>query len=132
MPRELRRLQDVRRNADGDPLGGFPDGVPREMRIARGSLDPAVTEEPADDRQAFAERQRPRSEAVPDVVDAHDIYLQGDVWRCMEMSGDELMFVNQCSISAFSNSFIVRSVLELSLDESEVLLIVLTSSRPGP
>ena len=32
------------------------------MRIARGRFHPAVTEEPADDRQPFAERERPRGE----------------------------------------------------------------------
>ena len=68
---ELKRLQHVRSNADGDPLGGFLDGVAREMSIARGRFDPAVTKEPADDRETFAERQRPRSKAVPDVMDAH-------------------------------------------------------------
>ena len=41
------------------------------MRIARGRLGLAVTQQPADDRQALAERQRPRGEAVSDVVDAH-------------------------------------------------------------
>ena len=39
------------------------------MRIARGRLGLAVTQQPADDRQALAERQRPRGEAVSDVVD---------------------------------------------------------------
>ena len=33
------------------------------MRIARGRFHPAVTEEPADDRQPFAERERPRGES---------------------------------------------------------------------
>ena len=36
------------------------------------------------------------------------------------------------TLNLFSAQFIIRSVLELSLDESGVLLIVLTSSRPGP
>ena len=43
------------------------------MRIARGRLRPAVTEQPADDGQALAEGERPRGETVPDVVDAHVI-----------------------------------------------------------
>ena len=70
-PPELYLLQDVGGDADSDPLGGFPDRVPREVRIARGRLDPAVTEEAADDRQALAERQRPRGKAVSDVMDAN-------------------------------------------------------------
>ena len=37
----------------------------------RGRLHSAVAEQPADDRQAPAERQRPAGEAVPNVVDAH-------------------------------------------------------------
>ena len=39
------------------------------MRIARGRLDPAVTEQPADDRQPLAVRERPRGEGVTEVVD---------------------------------------------------------------
>ena len=69
-PRGIKRLKDVLGDPDGDPLGGFPDRVAVEMRIARGRLCLAVTEQPADDRQAFAERERPRGEAVADVVDA--------------------------------------------------------------
>ena len=41
------------------------------MRIARGGFDLAVPEEPADDRQALAERKRPQGEAVSDIVNAH-------------------------------------------------------------
>ena len=67
----MKRLEDVGGDADGDAFGGFPDRVAREMGIARGRLHPAVTEQPADDRQALAERERPRGEAVPDVMDAH-------------------------------------------------------------
>ena len=59
VPQELWNLQDIGSDADGDALGGFLDGVARKMRIARGRFDPAMTEEPADDRQAFAERKRP-------------------------------------------------------------------------
>ena len=51
-------------DADRDPLSGFPDRIAREMCIARSRFDAAVTEEPADDRQALAERERPRGEAV--------------------------------------------------------------------
>ena len=64
-------LEDIGGDADGDSLGGFPDRVARKVRIARGRLNPAVTEQPADDRQPLAERKRPRGEAVPDVMDAH-------------------------------------------------------------
>ena len=52
-------LQDIGSDADGDALGGFPHRVAREMRIARSRLHPSVTEQPADDRQALAERERP-------------------------------------------------------------------------
>ena len=34
------------------------------MCVVGGGFDPAVTEEPADDRQAFSERERPRGKAV--------------------------------------------------------------------
>ena len=64
VPPELKRLQDIRLDADGDPFGGFLDRVARKMRISRGRLHPAVTEEPADDWQALAERQRPGGKAV--------------------------------------------------------------------
>ena len=63
-PRESKRLQDIGRNADGDPFGGTLDRVAREMCVARGGLDAAVTEQAADDWQALAERERPRGEAV--------------------------------------------------------------------
>ena len=63
--------QNIRRDADGDPLCGFPHRVAREMRVARGGFDPAMTEKPADDRQALAEGERPRGKAVPDVMDAN-------------------------------------------------------------
>ena len=43
----------------------------RKMRVARGRFDPAVTEEPADDRQALAERERPRGEGVSHIVEPH-------------------------------------------------------------
>ena len=62
---EFKRLQDIGGDADGDPLGGFPDRGAREMCVVPGRFDPAVAEEPADDRQAFAECQRPRGEGVP-------------------------------------------------------------------
>ena len=39
------------------------------MRIARSRLHPSVTEQPADDRQALAERERPRGEGVARIVD---------------------------------------------------------------
>ena len=43
-PAELYLLQDVGVEACGDPLGRFPDGCVREVRIARGGFDPAVRE----------------------------------------------------------------------------------------
>ena len=61
---ELKRLEEFGGDADGNPFGGFPDRIAREVCVARGGFDPAVPEEPADDRQALAERERPRGEAV--------------------------------------------------------------------
>jgi len=55
----FKRLKDVFGDPDGDPLGGFPDRVAIEMRIARGRLCLAVTEQAADDRQPLAEGERP-------------------------------------------------------------------------
>ena len=68
---ELNSLQDVGGDTDGDPLSGLFHRIARKMRIARGRLDPAMTEQPADDRQPLTERERPRREAVPDVMDAY-------------------------------------------------------------
>ena len=42
-PRVIERLKDVVGDPDGYPLGGFPDRVAIEMRIARGRLRLAVT-----------------------------------------------------------------------------------------
>ena len=44
--------------------------------VRRIGRDPAMTEEPADDRQAFAERQRPRGKAVAEVMNSYA--LQSD------------------------------------------------------
>ena len=44
--RAMEPLQNVFGNAHGCPLGGFPHRIPRKMRIARGGLDSAVTEQP--------------------------------------------------------------------------------------
>ena len=63
-PRGINRQKDALGDPDGDPLGGFPHRVAIEMRIARGRLRLAVAEQPADDRQPLAERERPRSEGV--------------------------------------------------------------------
>ena len=67
----MNSLQNVGGDTDGDPLGGLFHRIAREVRIARGRLDPAMTEKASDDRQPLAERQRPRGEAVTDVVHAH-------------------------------------------------------------
>ena len=61
---ELKRLEEFGGDADGDPFGGFRDRIARKVCIARGGFDPAVPEEPADDRQALAERERPRGEGM--------------------------------------------------------------------
>ena len=55
--------------------------------------------------------------------------MSGDAWRCLEMNQ---LFYIQYDKSAFRRPFIIRSVLELSLDESEVLLIVLTIIEARP
>ena len=70
--RPCRRLQ-VSGDPDGDPLGGFPDRAAVEMRIARGRLGLAVTEQAADDRQALAKRERPRGVAVSPILKHRDI-----------------------------------------------------------
>ena len=57
-------LQNIRRNALGDPLRRFMDRVGRQMGMARRGFDIAVTEQLADHRQGFAERQRTRRKAV--------------------------------------------------------------------
>ena len=58
-----------------DPVGYAPRGlmhrIPRQMRVARGRRYLAVPEQAADHRQALAERQRPRRERMPAVVQAH-------------------------------------------------------------
>ena len=43
------------------------------MGAARGRYDPAMAEEPADDRQAFAERERPRGKGGAKVMDSEVI-----------------------------------------------------------
>ena len=65
MPQRLRCLQNISGDADGDSLGGFPHRIMCKMRIARGGLDAAEPEQPADDWQALAERKYPRGEGVP-------------------------------------------------------------------
>ena len=70
-PWEWKRLEDIGGDADGDPFGGIPDRVAREVCVARGEFDPAVKEKPANDRQTFAERERPRGKAAADVVNSH-------------------------------------------------------------
>ena len=54
--------------ADGDGLRGFLVGVAGEKGIARGRFHTAVSEKPADGRQALAERQRPRRIGVDRIV----------------------------------------------------------------
>ena len=70
MPQRLRRLQNISGDADGDTLGGFPHRITCEMRIARGGLDAAETEQPADDWQALAVRKCPRGEGMSEVVNS--------------------------------------------------------------
>ena len=56
-------------------------GVAREMRVARGGLDPVVAQQLPDHAQVLAERQRTARPGMTQVMDAHNIY-------CAEMSGD--------------------------------------------
>ena len=56
--------QTVGRNAVGNPLCRIVDRVPRQVGVARRRLDVAVPQKLADHRKAFAERERPRDEAV--------------------------------------------------------------------
>ena len=41
------------------------------MGVTHRRLDPAMTEQPADDREPLAEREHLRREGVPDVMDAY-------------------------------------------------------------
>ena len=70
-----REPRTVPIQAGFDPVGyalrGLTHGIPRQVRIARGRRDLAVAEQAADHRQALAERQRPRRERMPAVVQAH-------------------------------------------------------------
>ena len=72
--RTRRGARVAREHVGGDALGNphrrFMHRVPGQMRIARRRLDLRVAEQPADHRQGFAQRQRPRSVAVPAIVDA--------------------------------------------------------------
>ena len=71
-PRQLRRCRTVRqeilRDAGGDPRRRGPDRIPRQMRIPGGGPDLAVPEQLGDHGQALAQRQRPRREGMPAVV----------------------------------------------------------------
>ncbi len=49
--------QDVFGDARGDPLGGFAHRIAREMGVARGGLDPRVTQEFSNHGEPLAERQ---------------------------------------------------------------------------
>ena len=53
-------LEYIVRDAVRDARGRFPDGVPREMRVARRGLHLAVAQQLADHRQGFSQRQRAR------------------------------------------------------------------------
>jgi len=66
--RQSSHLQNIGPEAVGDSLVGFPHRVTGKMRLARDRLHPAVAEQPADDRQAFSERERPRGEGVTSIV----------------------------------------------------------------
>ena len=71
-PWQLRRcrtdLQEILRDAGGDPRRRGPDRIPRQMRIPGGGPDLAVPEQLGDHGQALAQRQRPRREGMPAVV----------------------------------------------------------------
>ncbi len=71
----LRRLavplQQVFGDARGDPLGGLTHRIAREMRVARGGLDPRVAQELPDHGESLAERESPRCERMAQVMEAH-------------------------------------------------------------
>ncbi len=50
-PRHLCPLQNLRRDAPGDPLSRLVDRVARQVRVARHRLDIAVPEQLANHRQ---------------------------------------------------------------------------------
>ena len=59
---------DVGADAVASPGGGRLLGVAYQMGVFRGGADPGVTKQPADHRQALAERQRPRGVGVPYIL----------------------------------------------------------------
>ena len=71
----LRRLGVLRRQVGADAVAGAGGGgflrVVHEMGVAGGGADLGVPENPADHRQALAERERQGGVAVSQVMDAH-------------------------------------------------------------
>ena len=62
---------DVGANAAAGPGGGRLFGVAHQVSVFRGGADPGVTEQPADHRQALAERQRPLGVGMAEIVNSH-------------------------------------------------------------
>ena len=60
--------EKVARDTDRHPDSGVPHRILRQMRIARGRFDLRVTEQPADHRKGFPERQRPGRVGMAHVV----------------------------------------------------------------
>ena len=68
-------VEYVGADAVGDPGRGCLDRIARQMRIARGRVDLVVTEQLADHRQRFSERQRPARKRVAHIVDPRSAAL---------------------------------------------------------
>ena len=66
-------------DAVAGPGGGGLLGVAHQMGVFRGGADPGMAEQPADHRQAFAERQRPRGLALSEIrfADARSARCRG-------------------------------------------------------
>ena len=60
--------------------GGGLLGVVHEMGVAGGGADLGMTENPADHRQALAERERAGGVGVSEIMDAHAVQLPACAW----------------------------------------------------
>ena len=73
----LRRLGVLRRQVGADAVAGACGGgflrVVHEMGVAGGGADLGVPENPADHRQALAERERAGGVGVSEIMDAHAV-----------------------------------------------------------
>ena len=64
-------IENVRADAVGHSRRGRLDRIPCQMCVSRSRVNLVVAQELPDHAQALAERQRPRSETVSNVVESH-------------------------------------------------------------